>query len=42
MYLPAAGTDVAGDMTEGGLATVTSASVRKWHVNQALAPPTGL
>jgi hypothetical protein len=41
-YLPAVGTDVAGGMTEGGLAVATSASARKWHANQALAPPAGL
>jgi hypothetical protein len=41
-YLPAAGTNVAGGVTGGGLAAATSASARKWHVNQALAPPTGL
>jgi hypothetical protein len=41
-YLPATGTDVAGGMTEGGLAVATSASARKWHANQALAPPAGL
>jgi hypothetical protein len=28
-YLPAAGTDVAGGMTEDGLATVTTASAQK-------------
>jgi hypothetical protein len=28
-YLPAAGMDVAGDMTKDGLATVTTASARK-------------
>jgi hypothetical protein len=41
-YLPAAGTDFACGMTEGGLAMATSASTRKWHANQALAPPIGL
>jgi hypothetical protein len=41
-YLPAVGTDVAGGMTEGGLVVATSASARKWHANQALAPPAGL
>ena len=41
-YLPAAGTDVAGGMTEGGLAVAMSASARKWHANQGLAPPAGL
>jgi hypothetical protein len=41
-YLPAAGTDVAGGMTKGGLVVATSASARKWHTNRALAPPAGL
>jgi hypothetical protein len=29
---------MAGGMTEGGLATATSASAQKWHVNQAFSP----
>jgi hypothetical protein len=41
-YLPAAGIHVAGGMTEGGLAVAILASARKWHANQALAPPSGL
>jgi hypothetical protein len=42
MYLPDAGIDMEGGTTEGKLATVTSASARRWHNNQTLAPPTGL
>jgi hypothetical protein len=39
----AAGIGVAVDMTEDGLAVITTASARKQRANrgQALAPPTG-